>query len=437
MSSGERQVGEEAGRGRAIPRMAADALSAICLEEGADAVGFVEIGRDSLSAERRDILRVYGETETLLSIAKTVNPESIQSPSASVADHDFSRAHKDLHDMTGRLIRRLNAAGIRGVALPPGFPMDMDRWPGKIWEVSHKTVAVEAGVGHMGISRIVIHPAFGNHIILDTVLINAKLDRYSSPLAENPCFKCRLCVSVCPVGAIGTDGTFDFMSCAMHNYHDLFGGFQEWVEDLVASGNIRAYRSKVTDGETATKWQSLTYGHFYRCSYCMAVCPAGSGPSKKYHADKKQYVQDIVKPLREKREPVYVIGGTSAEEKVLKSTNKTARFVRNTIRPASIESFLNGIPLLFNPKKAGGLALTLHFEFTGREPEKATVEISNSAVKVSSGLRGNASLVVRGDSETWVRILNEEVSPFRALITGKLKLKGNPSHLAKFKRCLL
>ena len=437
MSSAEMDEGLGAAQDRERPRILADDLRRICIEEGADDVGFVEVGRDALSGERRDILRVYGDTRTLISVVKAVNPESIHSPSASVADHEFSKIHKDLYDVTGRIIKRLNASGIRGVAIPPGFPMDMDRWPGKIWEVGHKTVAVEAGVGRMGKSRIVIHPVFGNLIILDTILINATLDRYDSPLKENPCIDCMLCVSVCPVGAIGKNGEFDFMSCAMHNYHDLFGGFQEWVEDVVASKNVRAYRSKVSDGETAAKWQSLTYGHFYRCSYCMAVCPAGSEPLKKYRQDKKRYVQNVVNPLKEKREPVYVIGGTLAEEKASKNAHKFVRYVKNTIRPASIESFLNGIPLLFNPKKAEGLDLTLHFEFTGKEPGQATVRISHNKVNVSPGLNGNADLRIRADSGAWVKILNEEVSPLRALVTGKLKLKGNPSHLAKFKKCVL
>jgi epoxyqueuosine reductase QueG len=419
------------------PRISADELRKICLGEGADDAGFVDIGRDALSMERDDILRVFSGAETLISVAKKVNPESIQSPSVSVADYEFSRTHKDLYDVTGGIIKRLNSLGIRGVTVPPGFPMDLDRWPGKMWEASHKLVAVEGGIGHMGISRIVIHPTFGNHMILDTLLINAKLNKYDSPLEDNPCIECRLCVSVCPVGAIGKDGDFDFMSCAMHNYHDLFGGFQEWVEEMVASGDVKTYRSKFTDGETATKWQSITYGHFYRCSYCMAVCPAGSEPLKTYESDKKLHVQNVVRPLREKREPLYVIKGTAAEDKALKNANKFIRYVKNKIRPSSVETFLAGIPLLFNPKKAEDLDLTLHFVFSGNEEIQSTVSISGGAVDVKDGLNGKADLRVNANSETWVGILNEEVSPIKSLLTGKLRLKGNPSNLGKFKNCIL
>jgi hypothetical protein len=223
----------------------------------------------------------------------------------------------------------------------------------------------------------------------------------------------------------------------MHNYHDLFGGFQEWVEEMVASGDVKTYRSKFTDGETATKWQSITYGHFYRCSYCMAVCPAGSEPLKTYESDKKLHVQNVVRPLREKREPLYVIKGTAAEDKALKNANKFIRYVKNKIRPSSVETFLAGIPLLFNPKKAEDLDLTLHFVFSGNEEIQSTVSISGGAVDVKDGLNGKADLRVNANSETWVGILNEEVSPIKSLLTGKLRLKGNPSNLGKFKNCIL
>ena len=231
-------------------------------------------GRRSLR-RGTDILRIFPGTRTVLSLVKRANRESARSPSLPVADWEFSKVHSGLSDSACRIIRRLNEAGVRGVAIPPGFPMDMTRWPGKVWEVSHKVVAEEAGVGQMGLNRIVIHPKFGNHIMLDTVLIDARLDRYDRPLTESPCIQCGLCISVCPVGAISKDAGVDFMSCAMHNYHELFGGFQEWIEGIVSSGDVRSYRSRFRDHETMSKWQSLTYGHYYRCSYCMAVCPAG------------------------------------------------------------------------------------------------------------------------------------------------------------------
>ena len=113
--------------------------------------------------------------------------------------------------------------------------MEMDRFPEKIWVVSHKPVAVAAGLGHMGIHRNVIHPRFGNFILLGTVLIAAEATGYDQPLSYNPCLECKLCVAACPTGAIASDGHFNFSACYTHNYREFLGGFTDWVEQVADS----------------------------------------------------------------------------------------------------------------------------------------------------------------------------------------------------------
>lgn len=420
-----------------IKFISAGELRAICREEGADDSGFIEIERQAIASEYDNILRIFPEARTAVAIVKRANRDAIRSASLAVADQEFSKNYNGISDVACGIIRRLNKMGIRGVAVPAGFPMDMTRWPGKVWELSHKLVAVEAGVGHMGQHRVVIHPQFGNHIALDTILIDVQVDHYDYPLAESPCIKCGLCISVCPVGAISKEEGVDFMSCAMHNYHELFGGFQEWIEEIVSSGDVRSYRRKFKDSETGSKWQSLTVGHSYRCSYCMAVCPAGKETAKTFQSDKKGYIEKYVKPLKRKPEPVYVIAETRAEKTAKGNKSKDVRYVRNTIRPTSVETFLSGAGLLFNPEKAKGISMTLYFEFSGREQRSATIAIADGKLTVHEGISGSADIRVRADSETWVQIINEEISPLKALVLGKLRLKGNPAHLNKFKSCML
>jgi len=412
-------------------------LRRICLEEGTDDAGFVHIGSAGIASEQKEIVRIFPDATTVVSLVKRANRDSIRSPSVSVADWEFARSYSNVATAASGIIEQLNEKGIRGTAIPPGFPMDMTRWPGKIWDISHKTIAEQAGMGQMGINRVVIHPEFGNHITLTTVIIDAALDRYDKPLAESPCIQCGLCISVCPVGALSKDKGIDFMSCAMHNYHELFGGFQEWIETIVSSRNIKAYRSRFRDSETGSRWQSLTCGHAYRCSYCMAVCPAGTETAKTFLADRKSYIDKFVEPLKTKVEPIYVIAGTRAEKTAAGNRHKEVRYVRNTIRPATIDTFLEGAGLLFNPEKAKGLNLTIHFEFIGKEEKSATIAIADGALTAQQGFTGKADLHVRADSETWIKMLNEEVSLIKALITGGLKLKGNPSHLKKFKGLML
>jgi epoxyqueuosine reductase QueG len=70
----------------------------------------------------------------------------------------------------------------------------------------------------MGIHRNVIHPRFGNFVVLGTVATQAEVAEYSAPIDFNPCLECKLCVAACPVGAIADDGSFDFFACYTHNY---------------------------------------------------------------------------------------------------------------------------------------------------------------------------------------------------------------------------
>ncbi|MHB9075737.1 MAG: 4Fe-4S binding protein [Desulfobaccales bacterium] len=307
----------------------AEVIQQICLEAGADEVKFVEVDRPELAQERPGILQAYPATRTIISLSRALNRENMQSPARSAANGEFRRTEEELSRISGEILRRLNAQDIRGLTLNPAFPMDMNRWPGKTWDVSHKTIAVEAGIGVMGLNRLVLSPRFGSTILLNSLLIDALLDRYDRRLEQNPCFKCRLCSTVCPAGAIQKDGSFDFLACATHSYRDLSGAF-DWAEALLASQDLGEYRARFQDQETMGLWQSLLFGFNHKCGYCQAVCPAGAYNASQYAADKRAYVQQIIKPLKERAEPVYVVAGSQAETRVKGNSHKAIRYVKTT-----------------------------------------------------------------------------------------------------------
>ena len=158
------------------------------------------------------------------------------------------------------------------------------------------------------------------------------MDVYDQPLKENPCLNCNLCEAVCPTGAITKGQNFDLMTCSTHTYRDNMVGFLNWVESMVTAQNMEEYRSHFTDRETAFMWQSLMYRMSYRCSYCMAVCPAGEENKTDYLKNKKDHVEKVLKPLRDRREPVYVMAGSRAEGKAKSNPNKEVRIVPGIIR---------------------------------------------------------------------------------------------------------
>lgn len=412
-------------------------LRDLCLAAGADDAGFVEADRPALAGERPHLAAAFPRTRSLISIVVRMNHENVRSPARSVANAEFHHTGDDVDHVTRRLAARLQREGIRVLNPPMAFPMEADKWTtDRMWIVSHKPVAVAAGLGHMGIHRNVIHPRFGNFILLGTLLLDAEISAYGQPLDYNPCVECKLCVAACPVGAIGSDGAFNFSACYTHNYQEFMGGFSNWVETIADSRNGRDYRRRVKESETISKWQSLAYGPNYKAAYCMAVCPAGEDLIHVYQANKKQHLVEFVKPLQEKREPIYVIPGSDAEAFVKKRyPHKTVRQVKGSLRARSIANLLRGMSLSFQPGAAGNLSARYHFTFTGREPAQATVAISGGKIQVESGHTGEPNLRVTADSETWLGFLAKEKNLLWALLTRRIQLRGNPKWLLAFGKC--
>lgn len=414
----------------------AEWLRQLVLDAGADDVGFVEINRPELDDQREDILRAFPRTKTLISYVVRLNREPIRTPARSLANLEFHHTGDHVNEVGRSVVRALEDRGIGALNPAMGFPMEMDEFPGKIWVVSHKPVAVAAGLGMMGIHRNVIHPKFGNFILLGTILIDSEVSEYGEHIDYNPCLECKLCVAACPVGAISPEGDFNFSACYSHNYREFMGGFTDWTEEVADSKNRFDYRKRVSDSESASMWQSLSFGANYKAAYCLSVCPAGEDVIGPYLADKKLHLKEIVKPLQEKEETVYVLKNSDAEDHVAKRfPSKQAKHVGNSLRPGSISGFLQGLPLVFQPGKSAGLNATYHFTFTGDENRKATVVVHDKKINAEEGHHGEPDLHVKADTKTWIGFLRQENSIVWALLRRKIRLKGPPKLLLAFGKC--
>lgn len=411
-------------------------LREIALLCGADDAGLVSIDNSALDDQRADILAAFPFARTLISFALKMNRENIRSPARSAANVEFHHAADECDEVARQIVTTLEARGLRAAYPAMGFPMEMAKWPEKIWIIGHKPVAVAAGLGHMGIHRNVIHPKFGNFILLGTVATDFVADRYSKPLDFNPCLECKLCVAACPTGAIAPDGHFDFAACYTHNYREFMGGFSDWIESIANSKNALQYRKQMDDAETVSMWQSLAFGPNYKAAYCMAVCPAGEDVIGFYQADKRNFLKEIVDPLQKKPETIYVRPNSDAEDYVARRfPNKRIRRVGSVMRPTTIDGFLRSLQLVFQRGKSAGLDAVYHFIFTGPQERKATVVIANSEIRVTQGLVGKPHLTLTADSDAWLRFLRKEAALPWALLRRKIKLRGDPRLLLAFSRC--
>src|ERR687887_337591 len=117
-------------------------LKQLVLDAGADDVGFVEIGRPALDDQRQDIFKAFPHTKTLISFVVRLNREAIRTPARSVSNTEFHQSGEDGEP--------------RPMTPAMGFPRERARFPGRLWVVSNKPVAVAAGLGMMGIHHNVI-----------------------------------------------------------------------------------------------------------------------------------------------------------------------------------------------------------------------------------------------------------------------------------------
>lgn len=115
--------------------------------------------------------------------------------------------------------------GITAVPLPCDGPYEH-------WEEENKRgcgilsmrhAAMLAGLGHLGKSTLLIHPAFGNMVNIGVILTDAPLN--SDPLCNTACIAgCNVCLNACPTQAL--DGTtVNQKLCRPHTYTENARGF--------------------------------------------------------------------------------------------------------------------------------------------------------------------------------------------------------------------
>src|SRR5260370_2619277 len=120
-------AGEEPVRPRNPRILDASWLRQVCLEAGADDVGFVEAARPALAFEKADVLAAFPHTKALVSLVLRMNRENIRTPARSIANVEFHHTTDEINDVARKIIAALARAGARATnAGPPAFPLQPD-----------------------------------------------------------------------------------------------------------------------------------------------------------------------------------------------------------------------------------------------------------------------------------------------------------------------
>jgi epoxyqueuosine reductase QueG len=111
--------------------------------------------------------------------------------------HHYKMLNLLLDQTTLKLSLVIQNMGYKALPVPASQIID---WQKQTAHLSHKMIALKAGIGWIGRNNLIVHPDFGSHVRLATVLTDMPL-KTDNPVEQN-CGSCMKCIEVCPVSAI-------------------------------------------------------------------------------------------------------------------------------------------------------------------------------------------------------------------------------------------
>ena len=252
-------------------------VKAVAVDAGVDLVGIASADCIETTPNRCGPRNVLPEAKSVVVFAKRMLVGSIECASDAVSTYQNLALYHELERTSYSLGVYLEKEGYRSATIPAYSPVEMTlETKGFVGVVSLRHVAQAAGLGKIGRSHLLVTPDLGPRIRLGAVVTTANLDP-DSPLDQNSCEDCRLCVNACPVGSLSQPDRTHTGRC---------------VRQILPYGlsNVIAYLTETLDQPTEkikasflkpdfwNLYQSLQMGMQYGCHACMNACPVGMKP---------------------------------------------------------------------------------------------------------------------------------------------------------------
>lgn len=254
-------------------------VSAIDIREhvrarGADLVGIAGVDSPLVREHGEEPDRLLPGARSLISIGVALNKTAVCSGNLLLARYDTLCVYERINHVCMETTRILARHGARAVSVPAYLPVDMgSEVKGMKGEINHKTIAAIAGLGGIGLNRLLITPEFGPFVRLGTIVTDAVLST-DQPLSENPCDLCGLCQNACPTKAIQEDGTLNYRACASYILRNGLPGIIAIARKMIGADE-KAIKDIIYSPDFWEIWQSTVSGSFYGCFECISACPIG------------------------------------------------------------------------------------------------------------------------------------------------------------------
>ncbi|MFH0801265.1 MAG: reductive dehalogenase domain-containing protein [bacterium] len=185
----------------------------ICREAGADLVGVAEI--EDLKADFLFSPSLLEGLTRAVSIGFSLSGkvlETVEDHPSAIYYHHYRSVNFNLDQTALKVAASLQKEGWQALPIPASQIVDWDKQRGHL---SHKKVAVAAGLGRLGRNNLLVTPEYGSRVRLVSILTDKPLGITTAPDgAISECGNCRRCMNTCPAQAIKErPEDFDHLAC--------------------------------------------------------------------------------------------------------------------------------------------------------------------------------------------------------------------------------
>ena len=214
---------------------------------GADLIAVADTTRmASMETSPEDLLHNFPRAISIaVQLAGGIIDTIVDTPTEIYSQH-YQRVNALLDNIACRLTSFIQNNGAKALPIPASQILCKERF---VSYISHKAVAINAGLGWQGKSLLLVTPEYGPRIRLVTILTD--LDIPADGPIKNRCGKCTKCTDACPAGAIKNVST-ELHYSSRNQAVDL-DSCVEHLNKVSGFGNLMPYI----------------------CGVCVATCPWG------------------------------------------------------------------------------------------------------------------------------------------------------------------
>lgn len=185
-------------------------IKEFCQRWGADLFGVADIStkKDAFALAAGAIEGLDRAVSLGVRASARILEEIEQSPT-KLYFHHYRTINMFLDQLALRLSNYIQNLSFRSLPIPASQIVD---WQKQTAHLSHKHIALSAGLGWIGRNNLLVNKGLGSHFRLVSVLTDMPLA--NDKAVEEDCGNCRACMVVCPVNAIKENrDDFDHLGC--------------------------------------------------------------------------------------------------------------------------------------------------------------------------------------------------------------------------------